>query len=415
MVGDYTLIRSDQTAKESAMHAKAIIQKLLDRECGEIHAKRRRGVADLVQAGSYGQLTLMGLSRHLNSMTTLSNRIKRVDRLLGNEKLQDECIGIYAAVSTAVLRGIRHPAIIVDWSDVTADRGQQLLRASVVIAGRSMTLYEEVHLLKSYAAPKVHQRFISRLKGMLPVGCEPVFITDAGFRAPWFKLLNRYGYAWIGRIRNRDTVRCAAPEQPWQGCKHLYAKANTTAQDLGEYDYVRSNRVACRLVLIKKRPAGRHRKTVFGKQARSKQSQKHASGQTEPWLLAVSPNLAHRSAAQVVELYGCRMQIEQTFRDTKNPRWGLGLSQSQTRVPNRWRILLMVGALVIFALWMIGLAAQQQGYRVEYGSREKAAKTVSIISLARWWLEQTTTRTLSVLRIRDAMNLLCSMVRPAYI
>ncbi len=415
MVGDYTLLRSDQTAKEKAMHAKAIIQKLLDRECGDIHTKRRRGVADLVQAGSHGKLTLMGLSRHLDPMTALPNRIKRVDRLLGNEKLQDECIGIYAAVSTTVLRGMKHPVIIVDWSDVTTDRGQQLLRASVVIVGRSMTLYEEVHPLKSYAAPKVHQRFVSRLKGMLPVGCEPVFVTDAGFRAPWFKLLNREGYAWIGRIRNRDTVRCAATDQQWHGCKQLYSKANTTAKDLGEYDYVRSNRVSCRLVLIKKRPAGRHQKTVFGKKARSKQSLKHASGQTEPWLLAVSPNLAHRSAAQVVDIYGCRMQIEQTFRDTKNPRWGLGLSQSQTRAPDRWSILLMVGALVIFALWMIGLAVQQQGYRIEYGSRKKAGKTLSIISLARWWLEQTTTRTLSTLRIRNAMNLLCSMLRPAYI
>jgi hypothetical protein len=168
-------------------------------------------------------------------------------------------------------------------------------------------------------------------------------------------------------------------------------------------------------VLIKKRPAGRHQKTVFGKKVRSKQSLKHASGQNEPWLLAVSPNLAHRSAAQVVEIYGCRMQIEQTFRDTKNPRWGLGLSQSQTHDPDRWSILLMIGALVIFALWVIGLAAQQEGYRIEYGSRKKAAKTLSIISLARWWIEQTTTRTLSALRIRNAINLLCSMVRAAYI
>lgn len=397
------------------MHAKSIIQKLLDQHCENIHAKRRQSIVDIVQAGTHGKLTLMGLSRHLNPMTPIHHRIKRVDRLLGNEKLQHECMGIYEAICKTVLQGKNHPAIIVDWSDVTADRRVQLLRASVVIEGRSMTVYEEVHPLKSYAAPKVHQRFISRLKSMLPVGCAPVFVTDAGFRAPWFKLLNQHGYAWIGRIRNRDMVRRSAPDQEWQGCKNLYAQANKNAKDLGEHDYVRSNPVSCRLVLMKKRPAGRHRKTVFGKKACSKQSKKHASGQVEPWLLAVSPNLAHCSAEQIVGIYGSRMQIEQTFRDTKNPRWGLGLSESQTQDPKRWPILLMIGALVIFALWIIGLAAQQSNYKIGYGSRKKAEKTLSIISLARWWIEETTTRTLSKIRIRDAINRLCSMVFHAYI
>lgn len=175
------------------MHAKPIVRKLLDRQCPDMRAKRRQGVADIVQAGTHGKLTLMGLSRHLDPMTPIHNRIKRVDRLLGNEKLQDECVAIYETLSTTVLQGKTHPAIIVDWSDLTADRSQQLLRASVVVQGRSMTLYEEVHPLKIYAAPNVHQRFLSRLKSMLPVGCEPVFFTDAGFRAPWFKLLNRHG------------------------------------------------------------------------------------------------------------------------------------------------------------------------------------------------------------------------------
>ena len=398
------------------MHAKPILQKLFKRECPDIHARRQQSVIDIVQAGMHGKLTLMGLSRHLDPGVPIQYRIKRVDRLLGNEKLHAESVSIYKAVSMTVLRNIRHPAILVDWSDITADRSQQLLRACVAVNGRSLTLYEEVHPLKNYAAPNVHRRFLCRLKSLLPQGCTPVFVTDAGFRAPWFKLLDKHGYSWIGRIRNRDMVRPAeAGEQEWQGCKTLYSRANKNAKDLGEYDYVRSNSVACRLVLIKKRPAKRHKKTVFGKRARSKQSKKHAAGQVEPWLLAVSPDLAHCSAAQIVDIYGCRMQIEQTFRDTKNPRWGLGLSESQTRILERMSVLLMIGALVIFALWIIGLAARQQGFKIEYGSRQKAGKTLSVISLARWWLEQKTRRTLSISSMRDAINKLCSMVVHAYI
>lgn len=397
------------------MHAQHIIQNLLDRECPDIHAKRRQSVVAMAQAGSHGSLHLMGLSRHLSKTTTIRHRIKRCDRLLSNEKLHNDSMLMYGALCRSVLAHMAQPAIIVDWSDLTADRSLQLLRAALIVNGRALTLYEEVHPLSDYAAPKVHKRFLQRFKSLLPVGCRPVLITDAGFRSSWFKLLNRMGFAWIGRIRNRDMVRSAAPGQTWQGCKMLYARANRHPKDLGVFDYVRSNSVRCRLMLVKKPPCGRHAKTVFGDTAKNARSRKQAKGQTEPWLLAVSPLLAHLTARQVVSLYGGRMQIEQTFRDTKNPRWGLGLSQSQTRKPRRYAMLLLIGALVIYALWIIGLAARQQGFSIAYGSREKAAQTLSVISLARWWLQETTTCTLSSSRIRDALAAMNALALTAYI
>jgi hypothetical protein len=57
----------------------------------------------------------------------------------------------------------------------------------------------------------------------------------------------------------------ASMEAEWKGCKSLYAQANCEPQDLGQFEYVRSSPVACRLVLIKKRSKGRHRTTVHGK------------------------------------------------------------------------------------------------------------------------------------------------------
>jgi len=42
----------------------------------------------------------------------------------------------------------------------------------------------------------------------------------------------------------------------------------------------------------------------------------------------------------------------------------------------------------MFALWLIGLGAQAGAIRVSFGSRTRAAATLSIISLARWWLEE---------------------------
>ena len=83
-----------------------------------------------------------------------------------------------------------------------------------------MTLYEEVHPQSSATSPSVHKAFLVRLATMLPPGCVPILITDAGFRGAWFRLVNHIGWHWIGRIRNRDMVSLAN-DDAWVGCKTL--------------------------------------------------------------------------------------------------------------------------------------------------------------------------------------------------
>jgi hypothetical protein len=370
------------------VHAQQIILDLLDRHCPEIHAKRRQCLAALAQAGQADALTLVGMGRNLPATTNIRHRIKRCDRLLGNRKLSAELLSIYAAVARRFIAPNSQPIVIIDWSDLLRDQSAHMLRAAVMVQGRAMLLYEEVHVTKDYGTAKAHRQFLKNLISVLPPGCQPVIVTDAGFRATWFNLINKMGWAWIGRIRNRDMVRSSSGDQPWQGCKALYSKANKHAKDLGNFEYARSNPVACRLVLVKRVPKGRHKKTASGKRARSRNSLKSAASQTEPWLLAVSPSLSNLTAEKVVAQYGGRMQIEQTFRDLKNPRWGLALSHTQTRCPKRLAILLVIGALVIFALWLIGLSARAADYRIEYGSKKNAPHTLSIISLARSWLRE---------------------------
>lgn len=370
------------------MHAQKIILDLLDKHCPKIHAKRRQCLAAMAQAGQADKLTLVGMGGNLPPTTSIRHRIKRCDRLLGNRKLSAELLSIYAALAPRFIAPNSRPMIIIDWSDLLRDQSAYMLRAAVMVQGRAMLLYEEVHVPKDFGTAKVHLRFLERLASILPPGCAPIIVTDAGFRATWFKLINKFGWGWIGRIRNRDMVRSTSSDQPWHGCKTLYSRANRHAKDLGNFEYARSNPVACRLILVKRIAKGRHQKNLRGKTARNSNSLKSAAAQTEPWLLAVSPNLTGLTAKQVVDQYGGRMQIEQTFRDLKNPRWGLGLTHTQTRCPKRLAILLIIGALVIFALWLIGLAARAAGYRIEYGSKKNASHTLSVISLARSWIRE---------------------------
>ena len=116
----------------------------------------------------------------------------------------------------------------------------------------------------SVFAPKVHAAFLKELKRVLPLGCQPIVITDAGFRSPWFRAVEAIGWHWVGRIRNRDMVRPQGQGQGhlneragvWQGAKTLYVLATSKALDLGVFDYVRNHPMSARLVTIKQAPKG---------------------------------------------------------------------------------------------------------------------------------------------------------------
>ena len=367
------------------MHAHRIIQNLLDTKCPEIHAKRRGCIAKVAEAGRIGGLGVVKMGRCLDTKTSIRHRIKCCDRLLSNRHLPAERLTIFRALDEAVLAGHRHIAISVDWSDLVPNGSLHLLRAAVTVKGRALVLYEEVHAECDLGSPKIHRRFLETLCSLLPDQCQPILVTDAGFRATWFKLATGMHISWVGRIRNRDMV-CTEGSGQWDGCKTWYAGATAKPRCLGRFEYARSNATPCQLVLYKKAPQGRHHRTSFGKKTTSSNSKKNRATQVEPWLLAVSPDLEALSAKQVVEIYAGRMQIEQTFRDLKNARWGMALSESQTRAPQRLEVLLMLGALISYALWLIGLAAASAGYHINYGNTKKSGPTLSILTLARHYL-----------------------------
>ncbi len=370
------------------MHAKLIITRVLDCCWCGLHVKRaqalRAAVLSLVLGGV---LSLSGVAQRLQRPLMLRHRIKSVDRLLGNRALWASRGAVYHAVSKRWLADLKQLLIVVDWSDMTTDQKWHLLRAAVAVEGRSVTLYEEVHPQKRYGHPRVHQCFLERMAKMVPAGCQVIVMTDAGFRSSWFQLVAAQGWGWIGRIRNRDLVRGAGGA--WQGAKSFYPQATTTARDLGRFTYVRSNPVACRLALIKQSCKGRHQLNRYGKKRKGRQSTKNARSQREPWLLASSMGLAHLSAQAIVKLYGQRMRIEQSFRDLKNQRVGMGLSSARSRGRMRLEMLLLLAHLASFVLRLIGEAAKQQQLELQFQSTNRRQRSeISVMTLARRLIDE---------------------------
>lgn len=365
------------------MHALTILHRILSTSFPEIHAKRLTSLMAAVEAVVLGsQLTLSDLGRGLLGTTTVKHNIKRIDRLLGNRALHTELPHLYEALVRDCLEGVTMPLIVIDWSDLTPDRRWQLLRASVAIEGRSMTLYEQVHPQSRATSPRVHQAFLKKLAAMLPPGCTPILITDAGFRGAWFKLVERMGWYWIGRIRNRDMVSPATGGE-WVGCKTLYPLATSQATSLGQFNYVRNHPMLCRMVLVKHADKKRHKKSRLGKRVHSSRSLKNARAQREPWLLAASPELDHLSAQAVVAVYAQRMQIEESFRDLKNEQFGLGFTAGRSTQKNRLGVLLLIACLASFALRLIGEVGKAKQLEFKFQSNTRRSRPVlSVISLA---------------------------------
>lgn len=367
------------------MHASSILQRFLQQQCSFMHAKRQQCVARIAHAACLKGLGVVKLAKALGRPEKLRHDIKCCDRLLSNPRFQQERVTIYRALAKQILCEVDGAAINVDWSELRADGSLQLLRAAVMAKGRALTIYEEVHPQELLGSSIVQRQFMRRLKTVLPPGFQAIIVTDAGFRATWFKMLDQQRWAWIGRIRNRDMV-CPDGTTEWEGCKSLYVKANARPRNLGSFSYARTNPVRCCLMLHRRPAKDRHHKTKLGKPCRSAHSKKARAAQVEPWLLAVSPRLNSLSVKEVIRAYAGRMQIEQTFRDLKCPR-SFGLRTCQTRSASRIAMLLLIGALATYALWIIGLTMERDGAAIRYGSTKKSETTLSIVGLAMFWLD----------------------------
>jgi hypothetical protein len=271
---------------------------------------------------------------------------------------------------------------VIDWSDLTPDQSWHWLRASVAVEGRSVTLYEEVHPQHRLANPKVHEEFLARVAELLPAGCEPIVMTDAGFRATWFKAVAARGWAFIGRVRGRELVR--SHSGVWIRATSFYLQATEQPKSLGLHTYVRSNPVEARLVLAKRPARARHCLNIHGRRRAATSSLKCARASREPWLLAASTRLQHLTPASIVQLYAQRMRIEQSFRDTKNLRFGQGLRITRSRTRERLQMLLLIGHLAAFVQRLIGEHAKAHQLQLNFmATGRKTRPEISVLTLSR--------------------------------
>ncbi|WP_394203414.1 IS4 family transposase [Shewanella waksmanii] len=346
------------------MNANQVLSKCLSLVTPSMHKTRRQSLFAAIQSSMNGAaLSITGLGREINSKTLEKHKIKRVDRLCSNGNLHRDIAFIYTRMAYLLVGKIKQPIIHIDWSDLDERKQHFLIRASLAAQGRSLTLYEEVHLLNKKEKSKTHLLFMQRLKAMLPIGCKPIIVTDAGFRIPWFRQIQSLNWDYVGRFRNRTHCK-QLNELSWYPVKSLYTQANSRAKWLGEFLLGENSPFQSRLVLFKRTPRGRKDKNAVGNKSRSsKHSRANAEREKEPWLLATSLCQSNVTAKRIVQIYATRMQIEESFRDVKT---GLKMNASGTRITTKLNVLLLIACLSQFTLYLLGLAVKAANKHRQY-------------------------------------------------
>ena len=104
---------------------------------------------------------------------------------------------------------------------------------------------------------EVQNKFLDKLKSMLPSNCKPIIVADAGFRFPWFKKVRDIGFDFVGRVRHKGVYKSTDGSLLGANCLALYKKATNMAQHLGRLIFTREWKFECNVVLYKKKSKNR--------------------------------------------------------------------------------------------------------------------------------------------------------------
>lgn len=358
------------------MHVTKFITQFLE-ELGSIgHATRRLALLRVVLPVLNGaKLSLTHLGRRRCGEAFAKHHIKAVDRLLGNQLLHSEARLIYTELASRLLKRCPRPVLLVDWADFELQRQWLVIRASVPMKGRALQIYERVFAFKRYNSPGAHREFLRELKAVLPVGCRPIIVTDAGFRGPWFKEVESHGWDWVGRIRNGIKYFNAKTNR-WCLTKGLYPFAQSKPRYIGTAALGRRKSYACNLYLVRAHQLRKGRSVKKNRGGDKRNHTLYRKLHRAPWLLATSLPHSVGMAKKVMSLYERRMQIEESFRDLKCHRWGFGIRYTRSRTAQRLEILLLIAALATIAVWLAGLAAEAKDWARRFQANTERRRTV---------------------------------------
>ncbi|ECM6138477.1 IS4 family transposase [Salmonella enterica] len=363
------------------MPVRKVCQNFFRNALAPFHQYRQNVLLDSTVALINGaSLTLTSIGRYLPGSAQVKNKIKRVDRLLGNESLHRDIPMIFRNITSMLTRRLSLCVIAVDWSGYPSQE-HHVLRASLLCDGRSIPLLSQVVPFEKQNNSLIQNDFLDSLAQSLPPDARVIIVTDAGFQSAWFHHITSLGWDFIGRIRNN--VQFCLDKTPETWLKISDCPECKTPEYMGAGTLVKETKKSIRghFYTYKKSAKGRIKKRSKGRLGFTKTDKEQSKSAKEAWLIFSSTD--DFRPREIIKLYSRRMQIEQNFRDEKSERFGFGLRASKSRSTGRLLVLSLLATLSTIVMWLLGYHAENKGLHLRYQANSiKSRRVISYLTLA---------------------------------
>ena len=267
-----------------------------------------------------------GLSKHA---------IKQVDRLLSNPGIDVK--ELFMLWVPSMIGSRKSVEIAMDWTDFDADNQTTIMLSLLTRHGRATPLVwltVDKDTLKDNRNRYEYQVLVW-LAEALPADVKVLIVADRGFgdHKLYRVLTEELKFDYLIRFRGNIKVTAADGETraaiDWVGKggrMRILRGAAVTAEDY---------------------PVG----AVVCVQAKDMK---------QPWCLATS--LCDENARVLLKKYAKRWSIECSFRDTKDPHFGMGMGQIRISSPERRDRLWLLNALAVALLTLLGAAGEALGF-----------------------------------------------------
>jgi hypothetical protein len=338
-------------------HIRLQIDGILGKE--ELHPKQMEsltnGVAGVIQSAFLG-IHAIGEAYSQVASTNPKHGIKQVDRFLSNPAF-DIC-KLLKPWATFILGQRKEIVLALDWTDFDDDDHTTLCAYVITEHGRATPLAWRT-VLKSELKDKRNQyetEMIVRLQKAFDPEVHITLLADRGFGdQEFYDFLDLYGWDFIIRFRQGILVE-------YQGEKKIAA---LWLSPTGRPRMLREARVTEKGTKV---PA-----VIVTRAKRMK----------EIWCLATTHK--DRRAGEITKLYGKRFTIEETFRDQKDMRFGMGLRATHIGKAERRDRLLLLAALAQTFLTLLGAAAEEIGLDRQLKANTVKRRTHSLFRQGLHW------------------------------
>jgi len=328
----------------------------------DMHAKRVESLAN----ATFGIVKSTSLAVHLIGQglaqakgLSTKHAIKQVDRLLSNPAIEiNKCFYYWIK---EVIGDSKEIKVIMDWTNFGKDKQTTLVLSLATSYGRSVPLIWKTVFTNDLKGRRndYEDELLSNFKEIIGKEILVTILADRGFAdQKLYDFLAELGFQYVIRFRINTYVTAEDGE------------TKQASEWVGKTGRAKTLRNAMVTNLQYKVP------TVVCI---------HDKGMKQPWCIV--SNNSEAKARELINDYAKRWATETTFRDSKDLRFGMGMSATTIAEPIRRDRLLLLGTFVIWLLTILGAAGESLGLDRLLKANTVKRRTHSLLRQGIMWYE----------------------------